>query len=283
LSVARTRTVQGVVVPNFFYGTAWKEERTEALTRQALAAGFVAIDTANQRKHYHEAAVGDAVARWLGDGRATRAQLFLQTKFTHVDGQDHRLPYAADAPPDEQVAESLASSLEHLHVEHVDSLVLHGPSLPDRLSDEDWQIWEAMRGQQDDGHARLLGVSNVSLPQVRELCAHGGEGPAFVQNRCYARSGWDREVRALCREHGIAYQGFSLLTGNRRELASPVVQRIARRVGRSVEQVVFRFALEVGMIPLTGSSDAAHLRQDLDAFEFALAPDEIAAIERVGG
>ncbi|MGZ3439972.1 MAG: aldo/keto reductase, partial [Polyangia bacterium] len=115
--VARTRTVQGVTVPSFFYGTAWKEERTAALTRLALDAGFLAIDTANQRRHYFEAAVGEAIA---ASGRA-RAGLFLQTKFTHTDGQDHRLPYDPAATPPEQVEQSFASSLVHLGTDRIDS------------------------------------------------------------------------------------------------------------------------------------------------------------------
>ena len=96
--------------PSFIYGTAWKEERTQELTELALRSGFTAIDTANQRRHYVEEAVGDAVAAFLDGGRR-REELFLQTKFTHLDGQDDRLPYDARAPYAEQVRQSLASSL----------------------------------------------------------------------------------------------------------------------------------------------------------------------------
>src|SRR5881392_2939440 len=83
----------GAQIPKLLYGTAWKEQRTQSLTTLALDAGFRAIDTANQRKHYYEAAVGDAVAAAISAGTITRAELFLQTKFTYRDGQDHRLPY----------------------------------------------------------------------------------------------------------------------------------------------------------------------------------------------
>ena len=117
-----------VPVPPFLYGTAWKEDRTEALVRLALEAGFRGIDTANQRRHYFEAAVGAAVAAWIGEGRARREDLFLQTKFTSLGGQDHRLPYDARADPATQVRQSFASSLEHLLTTYVDSYVLHGPS-----------------------------------------------------------------------------------------------------------------------------------------------------------
>jgi diketogulonate reductase-like aldo/keto reductase len=259
------------------YGTAWKEERTEALTAAALEAGFRAIDTANQRKHYVEVAVGDAVARFL-DGGGRRADLWLQTKFTHVDGQDHRLPYDRRAAPAEQVAQSYASSLEHLRTDYLDSYLLHGPSLHDGFSDEDWEVWHAIGG----AGARAIGVSNVSLAHLEALFRSDAPKPAFVQNRCYARTGWDRAVRDFCRAHGVKYQGFSLLTANRRELARPEVAAIAARHGVTVPQVVFRFSLQVGMLPLTGTSDPTHMRQDLACETFTLDDSELAVIERSG-
>jgi hypothetical protein len=96
----------------FLYGTAWKEERTQALTELALHAGFRGIDTANQRRHYFERGVGDALAAY-GAGVVTRADIFLQTKFTDRAGQDDRLPYESGADLSTQVAQSPASSLQH--------------------------------------------------------------------------------------------------------------------------------------------------------------------------
>jgi diketogulonate reductase-like aldo/keto reductase len=278
--IDRFQVVHGVSVPAFLYGTAWKEERTAALVTLALEAGFRGFDTANQRKHYDEAAVGEAIARQLDAGTVTRSELFLQTKFTHRAGQDHRLPYDPAAPPAEQVAQSFASSLEHLQTDYLDAYLLHGPSLPDRLSDEDWAVWRAMEALLHEGRTRLIGVSNVGVGHLVELC-RDGQKPAFVQNRCYARAGWDREVRRLCQKEGIVYQGFSLLTANRRELASPVVARIAARLGRTPAQVTFRFALQVGMIPLTGTSDPRHMDEDLASFDFRLDEDDVAALAHV--
>lgn len=263
-------------MPNLIYGTAWKEERTEALTAAALAAGFRAIDTANQRRHYVEAAVGAAVARAL-DGGVARGELWLQTKFTGVDGQDHRLPYDARAPVAEQVAQSFASSLEHLHTDYVDSYLLHGPSLPDRFSDEDWEAWHAMVALRREKRARAVGVSNVGVAHLEPL-VRDGKPPAFVQNRCYARTGWDRAVRELCGAHGIVYQGFSLLTANRRELARAEVARVAERRGITVAQLAFAFARAIDIVPLTGTSDGEHLREDLAAVEIALDADEVDAV-----
>jgi diketogulonate reductase-like aldo/keto reductase len=268
-----------VSLPTFLYGTAWKEARTEELARLALAAGFRGIDTANQRKHYVEAAVGAAI-RASG---LPRAELFLQTKFTYARGQDHRLPYDPAADIAAQVRQSFASSLTHLGVETIDSYLLHGPWSGHGWSAQDREAWSAMEQLHREGRAARIGVSNVSLEQLAALCAREAMAPAFVQNRCYARTGWDREVRAFCRERGIVYQGFSLLTANRRELESPAITAIARRHAATVPQIVFRFAIAAGLLPLTGTGDRAHMDQDLAAASLDLSAAELAAVERLGG
>lgn len=277
----RTVSIDACRVPRFLYGTAWKEERTETLTTLALAQGFRGIDTANQRKHYHEAGVGRALAAATAAGSVRREDLFLQTKFTFRAGQDHRLPYDPQAPISDQVAQSCAKSLEHLQTTVIDSYLLHGPSQRPGLGAADREAWRAMEDLHEQGRVRLLGVSNVTSEQLERLIEHARVPPRFVQNRCYAVRGWDRDVRHFCTAHGLLYQGFSLLTANRDVLAHPDLVRIARRHGRSPAQVVFRFALAIGMLPLTGTSDAAHMREDLAAFEFDLEPAEVERIERL--
>ncbi len=275
----RTLSINGVAVPRFLYGTAWKEDETRRLTELALRQGFRGIDTANQRRHYHEAAVGQAVAAAITSGLLVREDLFLQTKFTFRHGQDERLPYDPRAPIPIQVEQSFASSLEHLGIEVIDSYVLHGPTQRFGLAPADWEAWRAMETLHASGRVRLLGVSNVTLDQLQGLCQQARVQPSFVQNRCYAAQGWDRRVRAFCAANGLVYQGFSLLTANREALTRPEMRRIAERRGRTVNQIVFRFALEVGMVPLTGTSNADHMRADLEAFDFHLDPEEVKQIE----
>lgn len=272
--------VRGIDVPRFMYGTAWKEDRTEELASLALAAGFRAIDTANQRRHYFEAGVGAAVARSL-EGGLERGDLFLQTKFTYARGQDHRLPYDSDAAFHKQVVQSFQSSLEHLGTDYVDAFVLHGPSTPFRLAAADEEVWRAMEMLAVEGRAKLLGVSNVTLQQLEDLHRLATVKPAFVQNRCFARDGWDRDVRRFCRVNDIVYQGFSLLTANARELAHPEIVRLAERVGATVPQLVFRFAMHVGMLPLTGTSDPTHMREDLACERIELSADDVSTIEGI--
>jgi diketogulonate reductase-like aldo/keto reductase len=277
------QTSQPASIPNFLYGTAWKEERTQHLAELALRTGFRGIDTANQRRHYYEDGVGQALGAAYRDGIVTRADLFLQTKFTYRGGQDHRLPYDASASFSVQVAQSMASSLDHLKTDYVDSYILHGPSSGHGWTDADSEVWQAMTKEREAGRTRLLGVSNVSLRHLEQMAASHSETPAFVQNRCYARLGWDRDVRLFCSERKIIYQGFSLLTANLEVLHDPLVIGLAARERANPAQIIFAFAREVGMLPLTGTSSPEHMKQDLDASALALSPEAVHAIETLAG
>jgi len=270
-------------IPEFLYGTAWKEDRTAGLTERAIRAGFRGIDTANQRRHYFEAGVGEGLAAVYRAGIVTRADLFLQTKFTYQRGQDHRLPYDPAASLSTQVAQSMASSLEHLGTDHVDSYVLHGPSSNYEWTEQDSEVWEAMRKERDAGHTRLLGVSNVSLQHLEQMEQSRVELPAFVQNRCYARLGWDRNVRLFCQERKIIYQGFSLLTANVEIIRHPLIDSLVARHGVGPAQIIFAFARAVGMWPLTGTTDDEHMKQDLAGVRVKLSEEAVRDIESLAG
>ncbi len=270
-----------VTMPSFMYGTAWKKEATTQFVQQAVAAGFRAIDTANQLIHYQEALVGEALLSLAKQGIA-RETLFLQTKFTPVNGQDHRTPYDAKADLTQQVKQSFDSSLAHLHTTYLDSYVLHGPYSRYGLGASDREVWEAMEGLYQAGKAKMIGISNVTAEQLTQLCAQATVKPMVVQNRCYAALGWDKEVREICLAQDIVYQGFSLLTANQGVLVEPDVRAIARRLGTGVAQVIFRFAMQIGMLPLTGTTNPQHMAEDLQAEQLALTPEEVRLIETIG-
>jgi diketogulonate reductase-like aldo/keto reductase len=269
-----------VPLSSFMYGTAWKKEATTHLVQLAVASGFRAIDTANQLIHYQEALVGDALQALAKQGVA-RDTLFLQTKFTPANGQDHRTPYDASADLATQVRQSFDSSLTHLHTEYVDSYVLHGPYSRRGLGQADWEVWAAMEGLYQSGKTKMIGISNATAGQLLQLCEQAKHKPMVVQNRCYAALGWDKEVREICQAHGIIYQGFSLLTANREVLVDPEVRTIATRLGAGVAQVIFRFAMHIGMLPLTGTTSPHHMKEDLLAEQFALSPEDIHRIETI--
>ncbi len=274
-------TYNSVSIPSFMYGTAWKKEATTGLVLQAVEAGFTAIDTANQLVHYDEARVGEALVQLATQG-ITRDKLFLQTKFTPVNGQDHRLPYDGRASITTQVQQSFESSLVHLHTDHLDSYVLHGPYSRRGLGAEDWEVWAAIEALYDAGKTKMIGISNVSADQLTLLCAKANHKPMIVQNRCYAAFGWDKDVREICRTHGIIYQGFSLLTANSGIFAEPDMRALAAKYQTGLAQLVFRFSQQIGTLPLTGTTNPQHMKEDLQCERFTLTSEELAVIETIG-
>ena len=261
--------------PSIIYGTAWKQDRTRALTSQAIEYGFRAFDTANQRKHYVEEAVGAAIQDALASGIVTREELFIQTKFTYPGGQDHRIPYDPDSDFRTQVRQSLSSSLQHLGVTRIDSYILHGPSRLSGLGLADWETWRSMENAVDENVVGLLGISNLRVDQLAAILDCARIRPAFVQNRCLVAARWDDEVRALCHAANVVYQGFSLISGNRNLLQTPYIQNLAKRHGKTTEQIIYRFAIQLGIVPLTGTTNGMHMREALDVLGFILTDEDM--------
>lgn len=267
---------QGVRMPKILYGTAWKKERTAGLVELALAQGFRGIDTACQPKHYHEPGVGQGLAAALAKG-LRRDEVYLQTKFTPLAGQDpQRIPYDPSASLSRQVAQSFERSRINLGSETLDGLVLHSPL----ANPSDFrEVWGAMEALFDAGGVRQLGISNCYDPEVlRHLCETSRIKPALVQNRFHAATGFDRILRATCRQHGILYQSFWTLTANPDILTHDTVKALMTKHRRTAPQIFFRFLNQMKIIPLTGTSSAEHMREDLEIADFTLADEECEAL-----
>ena len=262
----------GVRIPKLLYGTAWKKGDTERLVAMALREGFRAIDTACQPRHYNEPGVGAGMAAAFG-ANLRRADLYLQTKFTPASGQDPaRMPYDPSAPLCEQVTQSFAASLRNLRTEYLDSLVLHSPLTTLRETLEVWRVMESLVG---GGGVRQLGISNCyRLDQLATLHRSVRIKPAVLQNRFYAETGYDRELRGFCARERILYQSFWTLTANPQILEHPAMTSIARSRGRTPAQILFRYLVECGVVPLTGTRSQLHMREDLAIFEFDLSDED---------
>lgn len=266
--------------PSFIYGTAWKEQNTSACVQLALKAGFRAIDTANQRKHYFEQAVGDAIKTATLSLNLKREDLFLQTKYTFQAGQDQRLPYDPNASIDEQVIQSFKSSLEHLQTDYLDSYLLHGPSGYDDLSEEDWTAWRSMEKLFHERKTKSIGVSNFNLLQLTSLVEEADIKPAFVQNRCFAKTLWDKEIRTFCNKNQIKYQGFSLLTANPNVFRTPIFQNILKATDYTPAQIVFCYSRQIGILPITGTTNAQHMNEDLISLTQKLSSSQLDDLEK---
>ncbi|MFW9855008.1 MAG: aldo/keto reductase family protein [Candidatus Thorarchaeota archaeon] len=266
---------------NIIYGTAWKEEKTEPLTLNALMAGFNSIDTANQRKHYNEEGVGNGIRTFIRATGTTRDELFIQTKFTYKEGQDHRLPFDPNADPATQVKQSFYSSLEHLQIDYIDSYLLHGPSTRFGISELDWGVWTTMEELISEGKVNHLGISNVNAEQLKILFEKIGIKPSFVQNRCFARLGWDNKVREICKNNNIIYQGFSLLTANREVLTHPRLVQMSKTINKTIPQIIFSFARQIGILPLTGTTNRKHMEEDLESVNITLTKEQVDSLTNV--
>jgi len=232
-----------------------------ATTRQAVVAalnvGYRHIDTA--RIYGNEADVGAG----FRESGVARADVFVTTKLWNADqGYDPALR-AFDA------------SLQRLGLDYVDLYLIHWPVAGKRLDS-----WRALERIHDDGRARSIGVSNFLVPHLEELLGAAKKVPAvnqievtpFLQRR---------ETRALCVKHGIVVEAYSPLTHGQR-LDHPVVKDVARRVGRSVAQVLLRWGLQQGLVVLPKSTKPARIAENGALFDFALddrAMGELDALE----
>jgi hypothetical protein len=237
-------------MPRIIYGTAWKKAATKDLVGKAVMAGFSAVDTACQPKHYNEPAVGLALDELQSRHGVARSSLFIQTKcvapvdtisfcntFTctprsRVRSQDPaNVPYDASQPLRVQVAQSVSASLRNLKSAYIDCLLLHSP-----LSNHKdlMEVWRAMEAEVERGSVRSLGISNCyTLSAMEKLWAEAAVKPRVLQNRrvrsphsrgCphlliavfrfYQDTSYDVALRSWCTSHDVTYQSFWTLTAN---------------------------------------------------------------------
>lgn len=267
---------KGAQMPKIMYGTAWKKERTTELVIEAVQAGFRGIDTACQPKHYAEALVGDALRVLQGSG-IKREELFIQTKFTPLAGQDpNNIPYDKNASLSEQVSQSFETSKKNLNTDYIDSLVLHSPLFP--FSDL-LRVWRSMETIYKRGEALQLGISNCYDLSVLKRLYHEAEiKPTIVQNRFYRDSDYDTALRAWCKTHAIVYQSFWSLTANPHLLGSKEVITLAMKYKKSEAQIFFAYLISQGITPLSGTTSHTHMSEDLEAMTLSLTVEEIQSI-----
>lgn len=260
------------VVPAFIYGTAWKKEDSANLVYLALCSGFKGFDTAAQPKHYREDLVGDGIRRAVKEGKISRENLFVQTKFTSIQGHDPRnMPYDPKSSITDQVHTSIKSSLHNLRPSEkessadltiLDSLVFHSPLPTMAQTLEAWKTAETYYPHK----IRNLGISNVT-PKILEQLYHAVTiKPAVVQNRFHADTGFDAQIRAFCIDKSIIYQSFWTLTANPNIIRSKEVGALAVQAGISTSEAMYCLVLSLGNTTiLDGTKTTEHMVGDLNA------------------
>jgi diketogulonate reductase-like aldo/keto reductase len=257
------KTLSGLQMPRIIYGTAWKKEKTTEYVIQAILTGFRGVDTACQPKHYREDLVGDAIVELYKNHNITRDQIFLQTKFTSLDGQDPKnIPYDKSAKLEDQVNQSLEKSLKNLKTDYIDSYVMHSPM---RTFEETMTVWKIFEAFVKSGKVKQIGISNIySLRELMKIFKTAEIKPAVIQNRFYYQSNYDKGIRNFCSENGIIYQSFWTLTANDYIINSGLVDKLAREKNYTHEQIFFKYVMQLGIVPLIGTTSLNHMKDDLD-------------------
>lgn len=274
------KSLSGVSIPLQIYGTAWKQEKTADLVELAIQKGFRGIDTACQPRHYSEPLVGEGIGRAYSSG-LQRSDFFIQTKFTPFGGQDpNRCPYDPSTPIEDQIRKSLSVSLENLKTDYLDSLVLHSP-----LSswEENKRAWEVFESFVEEGVVKQIGISNCYDPNFFvHLFNESKIKPSVLQNRFYADSGYDKELRAFCNEKGVYYQSFWTVNANVPIWNSPVVIELANRLKKSPIQIYFRALIQEKIHPLYGTTNPSHMEEVMDLLRFSLEQEDCDKIRAIG-
>ena len=266
-------------IPPLLYGTAWKKDKTAQCVEMALDCGFRGIDTACQPKHYQEAGVGEGLNRAYEKG-LKREDLFIQTKFTPLGGQDpQNIPYNPQDSIEKQIADSFEVSKKNLHTDYIDSLLLHSPLFPYANM---LRAYKTMETLYDKGEVLHLGISNCyDLELLKQVYQDARIKPSFIQNRFYADTGYDKELRAWCINHPIAYQAFWTLSANPHILHSEPMRLLTLKYTKTAAQLFYRFLTCKGITPLIGSTSKKHLEEDRAIFDFELDKKDSEIVERM--
>jgi diketogulonate reductase-like aldo/keto reductase len=262
--------------PSMIYGTAWKKEETTRLVKEALLLGFNAVDTACQPKHYREDLVGEGLGEAYTHG-IKREELFIQTKFTPINGQDlNNMPYKKKDNIQSQLEKSFFTSKKNLKTNFIDSYLIHSPFTP---MEDLVLVYRTMEEFVQSGEVGRIGISNCyDLNLLSYLYDIAKVKPKVLQNRFYANSDYDKKLREFCNQKDIMYQSFWSLTANPHLLSSNEVINLAKKYDKTIPQVFYKFLNSVGITPLNGTTSKDHMIEDLDIKSFRLEEEEISSI-----
>jgi len=262
-------------IPALGFGTLIPDPvATRTATRAALEAGFRVIDTAERYRTERE--VGEAMQEVFEGGKVKREDVFVITKLWNTN---HR---------PERVKPSFEASLRKLQLDYVDLYLIHTPFAFQPGDEQDprdvngnviydkgvtlLDTWRALEGLVDEGRCRAIGLSDVSLVQVKEIFDAARIKPAVVHVESHPyHPQWD--LLEYCRKNGVVLQAFAALGHSSRPnlLEDPAITAIARRVNKTPAQVLLAWAIQRGTALLTTSKTPSRIKEN---FEVSTLPEE---------
>ena len=227
-----------------------------AAVAAALRAGYRLIDTAEQ--YGNENGVGAAVR----ESEIPRDQIFVETK---LNAQWHG---------EDLAIEGYENSLRRLGLDHADILLIHWPNpWLDRYVD----AWRGLIRLRDEGRVRVIGTSNFTPAHIERLLSETGVAPEINQielDLTLPRNEW----RAFHESHGILTECWSPL-GRGALLSDPFVTTVSTRHGKTPAQVVLRWHVQLGLIPVVSTSNPAWIAENIDVFDFELTAEDLLVLE----
>merc|ERR1712048_1338475 len=249
----------GVDFPTMSVGTRrYYDATAEQVVKDALAAGFNHIDTANNYRN--QAGVGKALKG------VPRDSYFLTTK----------VPTGSASA----TAKNLQDNLDQLGLDYVDLVLVHFPPTFNRCSSMQSQ-WGAMEEFYKAGKAKAIGVSNYCPSSIECIMQKATVTPAVNQVQYHVGMGVDPiGVKSASEEHGIHLQAYSPLGNGKSDLITGyLVTGIGANYGKTGAQVALRWIQENGVSLTTKTTKTSHMQEDLDVFTFELAADEKATLD----
>jgi 2,5-diketo-D-gluconate reductase A len=250
-STVRLRS--GRQMPVLGLGTWELTKDTAAAVETALHAGYRMIDTSGD--YGTQPGVGEGIRR---SGLA-RDSIYLVTKVEEY----------------ENAYDATRERLDELRLDHADLMLIHRP--PRHSAGE--QIWEGLMRARDEGLTRDIGVSNYTIDEIERLIDATGETPAVNQIE-WSPFGWSEQMLDFCRQREIVIQAYSPLTRGER-LGDERLQRLARETARTPAQLLIRWNLQRGTVPLPKANQNEHQVENLGVFDFELSDQQIDALSSV--
>jgi len=253
----------GYEMPIIGLGT-WtlSDEEAEESTYQALKAGMRLIDTA--RYYENEVGVGRGIQRAIDEGIVTREDVFITSK---IYGGDY-----------ERAKGIIDDALNDLNVDYIDLLLIHQPGADDE------GVYKAMEDAVNDGRLRSIGISNYyTKEQVDEVLSFATITPAVIQNENHIYF-QNRELQEYVKQYGIVIESWYPFGGRghtSENFDNETISQIASKHDVTSAQVILRWHIQDGFIAIPGSSNAEHIAENYDIFDFELSEEEMQRIRAI--
>lgn len=240
----------GRKMPILGLGTWQLNTDTANTIAKALQLGYRMVDTSSD--YGTQPAVGEAIMKSVID----RRQIFVVAKVEET--------YDAHAATKEY--------LKEIGLEYVDLMLIHRP--PPSSAGED--LWQGLMHARDEGLTKDIGVSNYSTEQVQGLIDDSGEAPAVNQIE-WSPFGHSADMMEYCNGNGIVIQAYSPLTRSER-LDDDLLNSLAAKYSKSPAQLLIRWNLQIGTVPIVKANQPQHLKENLNVFDFEISDDDMAAL-----